>query len=1059
MWKVKTTTLRLTIVFIYLAVLAYSFWTSSRYPALNEKAMMEGTTPTFGIGFDEKVTIDESTSWYEEILYGTINWAYTNKQGMKFGILFATGLLMLFSMLKNRASNSPFLRSGFGMLLGAPLGVCVNCAAPIAQGMRRGGASVETSLATMISSPTLNFLVLGMLFTLFPWYMVAIKLALTLLFILFAIPLLGKYFSPVMVNPNGTKLDEANIKKQHKIDEVLGYEVGPESESIFGSIKWFVLKWIKSFWYIIKMTLPFMILAGFLGNVAITLLPWDQLVSYLPNPETTGIIKVIIAIIVLGVVGIFLPVPMAFDIIICAVLISAGVPEFYVMALLFTLGIFSIYSFFIVSQSISRKIALLMVFSLVTFGSLAALATQRFTIWQIEHEREELRDLLSSNLEGPEIKEVDRTEETQSYNDLQSRLEEQAVSKNAIDNSQYPDDISVHAKPFVLNNDNGKDAFVRINGDDVGLGLKKKYRARHIIVGNVSSTHSISSGDIHQDGWQDLLVISMGELSIFANMQGKFIRQNSPVPDSLYVISVGLADIDNDSWLDLVVSSEENGTYYFLNNSGDFGQSVPQKLPNVPNARFTRPLAFADFDRDGDLDILLGNYTYGNLNRLVSSATGFPVQSRNALLVNEGGQFTLKTLPTNVVGESLTTLWSDLNQDGWVDLIEANDFVPPDVFYFNERGTYNKSIVDSDSLIDESTKTTMSLISGDINNDLIPEIFIDQISMMGIKPEQLRKTNKSLTEVCSMELSDPKDVEICSWYFSLTEVDRVTNWQKKDITGLSKSDQEFILLLKGIKQGELELNQIPEKWEYFKKLYTEIYKSDYNSIPKEELKQSIKSIKNGDNILLELNESGKYINATDKWGVNASGWSWNAKFADLNGDEFLDLFIVNGSHLRLTRTTHFLYMNQNGQKFSNEIEKYDELNSFLSTQVYTYVDFDNDGDQDIISVPFVGPIQVNENQMSKGNIIAVELRDQRGNTHGVGSKIFIEYGKENEKSQVRELLSSGGHLSHDPLIAYFGLGQHQEVNKIRVQWSTGEETILEGPFDSGSLFTISRSNQ
>jgi len=77
--------------------------------------------------------------------------------------------------------------------VGTPLGVCVNCAAPVAKGMHDGGARLETTLATMFSSPTLNIVVLTMLFSMFPLYLVVIKLTLTLTFILVVVPLLARW--------------------------------------------------------------------------------------------------------------------------------------------------------------------------------------------------------------------------------------------------------------------------------------------------------------------------------------------------------------------------------------------------------------------------------------------------------------------------------------------------------------------------------------------------------------------------------------------------------------------------------------------------------------------------------------------------------------------------------------------------------------------------------------------------------------------------------------------------------------------------------------------------
>jgi uncharacterized membrane protein YraQ (UPF0718 family) len=76
----------------------------------------------------------------------------------------------------------------------------------------------------------------------------------------------------------------------------------------------------------------------------------------------------LLSVTLVAVVGIFLPVPVAFDIVLVAVLISAGAPVIYSMTLLFTLGIFSIYPFFIVWNTISPRVALVLVAVLVPIG-------------------------------------------------------------------------------------------------------------------------------------------------------------------------------------------------------------------------------------------------------------------------------------------------------------------------------------------------------------------------------------------------------------------------------------------------------------------------------------------------------------------------------------------------------------------------------------------------------------------------------------------------------------------------------------------------------------------
>ena len=148
-----------------LASLTSYFWLASRYPALNQKALMGGDLALEdGLSFDAWFLPDQVPEWLPQFMLTFINWLHTNQNGMLFGLGFAVIVMSLLSVIRQylATSNRPFWSTIKGFLLGAPLGVCVNCAAPIAYGMYRKGVRAESALAMMISSPTLNAIV-------FPW--------------------------------------------------------------------------------------------------------------------------------------------------------------------------------------------------------------------------------------------------------------------------------------------------------------------------------------------------------------------------------------------------------------------------------------------------------------------------------------------------------------------------------------------------------------------------------------------------------------------------------------------------------------------------------------------------------------------------------------------------------------------------------------------------------------------------------------------------------------------------------------------------------------------------
>ena len=74
----------------------------------------------------------------------------------------------------------------------------------------------------------------------------------------------------------------------------------------------------------------------------------------------------------------FLPLPIALDIVLTAGLIALGVPMIYVATLLFTLGIYSVYSFSILWTTISPRVATVLTLVLMGFGIVAGMLADQF---------------------------------------------------------------------------------------------------------------------------------------------------------------------------------------------------------------------------------------------------------------------------------------------------------------------------------------------------------------------------------------------------------------------------------------------------------------------------------------------------------------------------------------------------------------------------------------------------------------------------------------------------------------------------------------------------------
>ena len=130
-------------------------------------------------------------------------------------------------------------------------------------------------------------------------------------------------------------------------------------------------------------------------------------------------------------------------------------------------------------------------------------------------------------------------------------------------------------------------------------------------------------------------------------------------------------DLEGDGDLDLYVVS---GGYeipagntalrdrlYLNDGAGNLARAGTSQWPDTREAG--GPVAAADFDRDGDVDLFVGGRV---------APGDYPRPSRSYLLVNEGGRLVEKTseFAGGLADAGLVTsaLWSDADNDGWLDL-------------------------------------------------------------------------------------------------------------------------------------------------------------------------------------------------------------------------------------------------------------------------------------------------------------------------------------------------------------------------------------------------------
>lgn len=988
------------------------FWAQSRYPALDEKAT-KYTAIEDVLSFEAFLPVKDSDPFYKNIIFSTINWTYTNKEGMTFGIVLATAFLTLLGYLHRHGRGNAFISVFKGALIGAPLGVCVNCAAPVARGMYKAGSSMGSSLAVMFSSPTLNIIVLTMLFSLFPFYISIIKIALTLFLILIILPILSRYVFKSEDTLGGSEMYKCR-QCQHK---------GSNNKTWLEALNETGKDFLKNFYYIVRTVVPLMILAGFLGVLIVTFFPLENLIDFEINAIT---------MFVAALVGTFLPIPMAFDVVAVHALMQAGLKPGFSMVLLLTLGTYSIYPLFIISKTISRRVAVTLFVTVMALGIGGGYAAQAYDDYRADKIMRffDLNIGLERNSETPSsVIEKDAVDHIEEAISLQTEL---------YYSSEY---IMVESINYQGRNFLGAKPFTRYEGSDLGLDKHNDFSILELS-GPFWLGRGIASGDFNNDYWQDIALATNSGILLYKNLgTSTFVLETFDVPEinNLGIHVVAFIDIDNDGWQDIYVTSYGGKNYFILNDKKGFKSSRVIEIPNE-GAVLTEASSFADIDKDGDLDFVNGNWFYGQ-GRPLPSKRG---AEANKIITNDNLQFKEKNLE-EIIGETLSVLFSDFNNDGNPDLVVGNDFDEPDIFYTGYAGGILKQILRADNIIPRSAGATMSVDVADFNNDLYMDIYMAAIS----------SSENTIEKNPCFEIQNKEDIKMCEEMF---RIKRIIN--QKDIAQCGflqddRSKKDCMVMIMGRlarnQNDETLCEKIPESYEIQRLQCRNYFVSVIEESDYEELIESIHG-----NVLLEGSGHGVFQDVSEEKAVSEGLWSWNAKFADLDNDEWQDIYIATGFFRDELVQSNIFFHNYGGERFRSEQEEFG-LVDYNATGAYTYIDIDNDGDLDIITVPVIGPLNVYVNNEYQNNSISFEFKDNKGNYFGIGNKVYIYYGEDSQRHQVREIKSGGGFLSFDSPIAHFGLEKYEKVNKIEIAWSTGERTTINKEFLANKKYIIRRN--
>ncbi|NRA48009.1 MAG: VCBS repeat-containing protein, partial [Phaeodactylibacter sp.] len=195
----------------------------------------------------------------------------------------------------------------------------------------------------------------------------------------------------------------------------------------------------------------------------------------------------------------------------------------------------------------------------------------------------------------------------------------------------------------------------------------------------------VAVADVNGDGLEDFYVGgAKGQAGALYLQPGSMVFEASAQP--AFNLDAGSEDLgalffdaDQDGDQDLYVASGGGGAFrdgakalqdrlYLNDGKGNFTKSS-NALPRLTSS--TAVVEASDWDKDGDLDLLVGGRTFPGM---------YPHHPQSYLLQNDGGKFTDVTAELypglERIGMITDASWTDIDGDGWEDLMIVGEWMP-----------------------------------------------------------------------------------------------------------------------------------------------------------------------------------------------------------------------------------------------------------------------------------------------------------------------------------------------------------------------------------------------
>lgn len=473
-------------------------------------------------------------------------------------------------------------------------------------------------------------------------------------------------------------------------------------------------------------------------------------------------------------------------------------------------------------------------------------------------------------------------------------------------------------------------------------------------------------------------------------------------------------------------------------------------------------VAILDYDNDGDMDIYMLNGTY--LPGISDLDGEIFANTTNKLYRNNGDEtFTDVSKSAGVDNKnwSMAATTIDYDGDGDTDIFLSN--YGPNAFYRNNgNGTFS-NIADEVGLtgpdnLNGFVKWSIGAAFWDFNSDGLLDILVG--NFLAFDPDYISSSGKELMPHPAEYSGQPSILYQQQKDGTFVDVTKASGFYfpESKCMGLTVFDFDD--------DGDLDIFQGNDHQRNFlfennDNIYSDVaipsgvaVNADGN--PTGSMHGTIGDIDGDGKIDLLVTDlkygamyqnlgEGLFDDVTIQSGIArafAGKGEWGAALFDYDNDGDLDIFTANGTAEELVLQPPLLLENDGKGKFSNTGKmRGDYFNSVRSGRGAAVLDFDNDGDLDIL-ISHVDleatPALLKNEGGNKNNWIGISLNGK--GQFSTGAKVTVFAGNLH-LVKINQWTTS--YLSSNDPRMHYGLGDQKIIEKIEVRWPNGESEVFE----------------